>query len=346
MVRSAALFGSIAMALALPGDFDENQIGDCTDPECTKPTKKYEQIMNTQPGYQWNDAGGYCGSFATQRAAMAKGAWISQQQVRDHTVPGGGHDNEILDTNIDLAWKNLKLKFTSFDFMNEPLPQIDGIRSFLKSELSQGNVVVMMIMKNGHQFPVYSGMTEPSGFYDHIVPFVGIMSDRPLSDETFTDDDYIVHYTDHSVYPYYRSMDSLIGTYDGRSNCPSTSGNPQYVCLHPQYGFGWAMQGFQDEKEGLPMSLTVDPWESEPDTREWQSPTQLTGTLHIEGLESGSKYAVYRWDSVESAFDYSNPTSVHRFVASGPKETYTDSQTFISSGTTYYRCILDSDVIV
>jgi len=357
MVRVAALLACAAVTLALPGD-DEiaeeieaflngtAKVGACTTPECQKPHKQYEQIMNTQPGYQWNDAGGYCGSFATQRAAMAKGAWISQQQVRDHTVPGGGNDNEILDTNIDLAWKNLKLKFESFDFHHEPEPQVDGIRRFMKKQLSAGNVVVMMIQKAGHSFPVYSGMTEPSGFYDHVVPFVGVMSDRPLTDEEFSDDDYIVHYTDHSVYPYYRSMKSLIGTYNGRSSCPSTSGDAQYVCLHPKYGFGWALQGFQDEQEGLPVSLTVDPWESEPDTRSHQASTQLTGTLHIEGLIGGQRYAVYRWDSVESAFDYSRPTSVHRFTASGAAETYTDQKTFVSSGTTYYCCVVDSAVIV
>ena len=82
--------------------------------------------MPTQPGYQWGDAGGYCGSFATQRAAMAKGAWISQQQVRDHTSPGapGSHDEEILDTNIARAWKNLKLKYEAFDYRDQPTPQL------------------------------------------------------------------------------------------------------------------------------------------------------------------------------------------------------------------------------
>jgi hypothetical protein len=30
-----------------------------------------------------------------------------------------------------------------------------------------------------------------------VVPFVGVLSDHPLSDEQFYDDDYIVHYTDH-----------------------------------------------------------------------------------------------------------------------------------------------------
>lgn len=356
MVRVAATIAFLAGALAMPGDdeiADEiaaflngtAQTTSCTNPECYKPNKKYEQIMNTQPGYQWNDAGGYCGSFATQRAAMAKGAWISQQQVRDHTQPGGGNDNEILDTNIDLAWTNLKLKYESFDYMHEATPQLDGIRTFLKKQLSAGNVVVMMIQKAGHRFPIY-GMPEPSGFYDHIVPFVGVLSDHSLLDEQFHDDDYIVHYTDHSVYPYYRSMDSLVGEYNGQSSCPSTSGDSQYVCLNPQYGFGWALQGFADSKDGLPLSLTVDPFESEPDTRESQSPTQLTGTLHINDLTAGQNYAVYRWDSVEAAFDYSRPTSVHRFTASGAVQTYSDPQTFSSSGTTYYRCIVDSDLVV
>ena len=76
-----------------------------------------------KPGYQWDDAGGYCGSWAVQRATLAKGAYISQQQVRDHTSPGGGHDNEILSTNIVEALTNLKLSFEGFDFQTTPLPQ-------------------------------------------------------------------------------------------------------------------------------------------------------------------------------------------------------------------------------
>ena len=75
---------------------------------------KYEKILPAQPGYQWDDAGGYCGSWAIQRATMTKGAWISQQQVRDHTSPGGGHDNEILSTNIEEALTNLKIDFEGF----------------------------------------------------------------------------------------------------------------------------------------------------------------------------------------------------------------------------------------
>ena len=51
---------------------------------------------------------------------------------------------------------------------------------------------------------------------------------------------------------------------------------------------------------------------------------------------------MYRWDDVESAFDYTRPASVHRFTASGPSLNYTDTTTIISNGTTYYRCVDDS----
>jgi hypothetical protein len=356
MMRLALLVACLTGAMSMPGDdeiaseieaFLNGSSKACTEPECKKPNKKFEQIQNTMPGYQWGDAGGYCGSFATQRAAMAKGAWISQQQVRDHTTKGapGGHDREILDTNIAKAWTNLKFKFEAFDTKHEATPQLDGIRKFMRKQIGAGHVVVMMIQKAGHRFPIYD-MPPPSGFYDHVVPFVGLLSDHALTDENFYDDDYIVHYTDHSVYPYYRSMKSLVGAYNGQSSCPSTSGDPQYVCLNPTYGYGWALQGFEDEKDGLPASLTVDPSDSEPDTRSGRSPTQLTGTLHIKELKAGQKYTIYRWDSVEAAFDYTKPTSTHQFTASGATETYKDPKTFISSGVTYYRCILDSNVLV
>jgi len=349
LLPSMILMMAVGTAKAMPGDDEiadeiaaylngSSPVGPCTDPECIKPKKKYERIMNTQPGYQWGDAGGYCGSFATQRAAMSKGAWISQQQVRDATVPGGGHDNEILDTNIEQAWQTLKLKYEAFDYRHEATPHIDKVRTFIKKQLVAGHVVVEMIQKAGHTFPIYD-LPPPSGFYDHIVPWTGILSDHPLDDGTFYDDDYVVHYTDHSVYPYYRSMKSLVGAYRLQSSCPSTSGDPQYICLNPTYGYSWAIQGFADAREAQPASLTVDPSESEPDTRRGQPPIPLAGTLHIEGLTSGARYAVYRWDAVETAFDYTKPSAVHYFNATSATETYADPESIASNGTTYYRCV-------
>jgi hypothetical protein len=63
---------------------------------------------------------------------LAAGAYISQQQVRDHTSSGGGHDNEILSTNIKEALTNLKIDFEGFDYVNEPLPQQPAYFKWLK----------------------------------------------------------------------------------------------------------------------------------------------------------------------------------------------------------------------
>jgi len=266
MLRTVAALG-VCNVFALPGDeaaakqiaaFRNGTEISCTRAVCAKPTKKYEQILNTQPGYQWDDAGGYCGSWSIQRAAMAKGAWISQQQVRDHTVPGGGNDNEILATNIDLALSNLKLKAEGFDYKNLPTPQLDSGRKFMKQQLAAGNPLVQMIMLPFARYPVYPNL--PYGTYSHIEPIVGLLSDNPLTDEDFYDDDYIVHYNDASSSPLYRSFSSLPGKMQlGFARCPGNGGGSD-MCLHPEHVFSWAIQGFQDSKEALPVSLTVDPW--------------------------------------------------------------------------------------
>jgi len=345
-MRVAAIALLFSASHALPGDTAHfpSSTESCSDGICTKPTKKYEMILNTKPGQQWNDAGGYCGSWSIQRAAMAKGAWISQQQVRDHTVAGGGNDEEILETNIDLALANLKLKAEAWDYKNMPIPQYDAFRKWIKKQLAAGNPLVMMIMLPLGTYPVYPGL--PYGLYSHIEPFVGVMSDHPLSDDTLYEDDYIVHYNDNGLQTYYRAMSSLLGTFEedqgfNFADCPDATGGSM-MCLHPQYGFGWAVTDLNDARKGLPLSLVVEPSESEPDLRAGESPSELKGTISVQGLEPGEKYAVYRWDSVESAFDYTNPTSVYRFSASQSEQSFTDKKTISSDGTTYYRCIVDA----
>ena len=57
-----------------------------------------------------------------------------------------------------------------------------------------------MIMLNGGHYPVYPHL--PYGLYSHVEPVVGILSDHPLSDENFYDDDVILHYTDVSQLPF------------------------------------------------------------------------------------------------------------------------------------------------
>ena len=178
LIISATLLGT---ALALPRPLlNESEI--CEGGLCNNVGDfPYERILPAQPGFQWDDAGGYCGSWATQRAALTKGAWISQQQVRDHTSPGGGHDNEILSTNIEEAFKNLKISFEGFDYVNTPRPQQSAYAKWIKKHLVDGNAITWMIMWSGQQYPIYN-LKAPAGMYGHVEPVIGIQSSHPLND--------------------------------------------------------------------------------------------------------------------------------------------------------------------
>ena len=277
---------------------------------CEKREAKYERIIPSQPGYQWDDAGGYCGSWASQRAVLAKGAWISQQQFRDHTSDCGGHDEEILSCNIEEAWTNLKLDFEGFDYKNTPLPQTDAYFSWLKKQLVQGYAVAWMIMWSGQSYPIY-GLKAPAGMYGHVEPVIGIQSSHPLTDPTVYDDDYVMHYNDGGTNTVTRRIKSLPCTWEGEGHA-ARCGFYSYGIGNP-YGFGWAMKGFVDgnNASAVEASLQVDPWRSEPDTRSGEKPTALQGTLTVTGLSSKASYSIYRWDSVDEAFTYTDEHLSH-----------------------------------
>jgi len=353
MLRAALAVGALNAALALPGDEDIAEriaafhAGENEAAGKPKPTKKYERIHHTQPGYQWNDAGGYCGSWSIQRAVMGKGAWISQQQVRDHALPGGGNDEEILATNMDDALAKLKLKAEGWDYAGLPTPQVEGYMKFLKKNLVAGHPIVWMIMQLGEKVPITQkpyNLTEVNGLYGHIEPVVGIMSNHPLSDETVYDDDIFVHYTDADKNTYYRTAKSLPSDWSEEHPSPSCS-NALYSggpCINKQRGYGWAIEGFVDEMEGMPLSLALDKWGSEPDTRDGGNAIELAGTLTATGLTAGSEYAIYRFDGVNDAFAYSDDKKIHTFTAADDTFVFQDPKTFSSSSATYYRCVSTS----
>lgn len=325
----------LGSATAMPLYFNESTI--CQGGACDQPNMAYERIQPIQPGYQWNDAGGYCGSWSIQRAVMGKGAYISQQQVRDHTVHGGGggHDNEILSTNILLAYQNLKIATDAFDFDNEALPQQTAYATWLKKQLVAGHPVTWMIQWSGQRYPIYD-LTPPAGMYGHVEPVVGIQSNHPLDDATVYDDDVVVHYTDGGTNSVHRILSTLGGEWSGPGSRADCGG---YSYCMSTYAFGWAVTGFADSAQYVPATLAIQPYLSEPDTRSGEAPEALKGTLTVSELSAGSSYDIYRWDTVDDAFTYSDGFKKTSFQATSDTFVYVDDQSFMSNGTTYYRCV-------
>lgn len=313
----------------------------CATGLCEKPPMKYERIAHSEPGVQWMDAGGYCGSWATQRALLSIGAWVSQQQVRDHTENCGGHDSEILSCNIAEAWTNLKIDFDGFDYKNTPVPQTNAYFQWLKSHLAVGHVVAWMLMWSHQKYPIY-GLKPPEGMYGHVEPVIGIQSNHPLNDTTVYDDDVVVHYNDDGTQAIHRVISTLPCKWAGvgkRANC----GMHSYGLGFP-YGFGWAVKGFVDSSsaDAVKAYLQIKPWKSEPDTRSGYPAEALQGTLTAIGLSTGAAYSVYRWDNVTTAFTYASQYQKACFKATADTYEYVDDQSFQSDSATYYRVIAAS----
>jgi hypothetical protein len=333
------IFALIAPAIsALPLVFNETEI--CALGRCdTSKSMKYERKSTIQPGYQWNDAGGYCGSWATQRAALNQGAWVSQQQVRDHTYNCGGHDTEILSCNIEVAWTNLKFDFNAFDYNNTKQPQTTAFTKWLKKQLLDGYVVAWMIMWSGQAYPIYN-LSPPAGMYGHVEPVIGIQSNHPLSDETVYDDDVILHYTDGGTETVQRVISTLPCKWNGPGD-KADCGDYHYGIGNP-YGFGFSLTGFTGDARhasSTPAVLTVQPFLSEPDTRSGKKPELLRGTLTMASLTKGKSYDIYRWDSVKDSFTYTTSYKKTNFKAAGAEHTYVDDVRIHSNGTTYYRVV-------
>lgn len=334
-------------------DLSDNMNGACDSPLCEQPSRKYTKMLPLQPGVQWMQHGGYCGAWSFQRNALAKGAYISQQQVRDNAKFGGGHDEEILNTNIDSAFQKLHIKHENFQFNVLPSPQSDAYLKFMKKHLIAGNPLIWMIMFDGDSYPDagYSMDNQTNGEYGHIEPVVGIMSNSPFTDETVHDDDVFAYFDDASKNTYYVSPKKIPGTckFGGGKTC-SARCNSGFMgqCVWDQHGYIYAILDLADEHDAVPVSLSISPFASEPYTRGGAKPIDITGTLTASGLKTGSKYDIYRWDGAENAFVYKDANKIETFTATKETHTFEDPKKFLSSSATYYRVVpaSGSDVVV
>jgi hypothetical protein len=310
-----------------------------------QPSRKHQKILPMQPGIQWGQHGGYCGAWSIQRAAMFKGAYISQQQVRDHAEFGGGHDEEILNTNIDGAFKKLHIKAEDFQFNVLPSPQSEEYMKFMKRHLIADNPVIWMVMFDGASYPDagYSMDNQTNGIYGHIEPVVGILSDHELTDDTVYDGDVFAYFDDASKSTHYADRDQVPGQCNfgsWSSTCTAQCDTAYYgQCVWDQHGYIYAIRDFTDDRTAVPVRLSISPYASEPYTRGGETPIDITGTLTISSLTAGSKYDIYRWDSAENAFVYTAANKIETFTATQETHTFKDPNTFLSSSATYYRCV-------
>ena len=154
--------------------------GRCVSPgQCTPPPAKYSKVIaGPQPGQQWNINGGFCGAFSTQHAALAFGAWVSQDLVRKanrnsappHTMHGDSTEGyEVMPTNVADTAKNLKLTYDEWDY-TQPSPQAPAYKAWLKKQLDQKLNQNLM-----SSWDALFGEADKFPFYGECPPFVSFL---------------------------------------------------------------------------------------------------------------------------------------------------------------------------
>jgi len=180
---------------------------------------------------------------------------------------------------------------------------------------------------------------------------VGIMSNNPFTDETVYDDDIFAYFDDASKATYYVGPQKIPGTckFGGGKHCTARC-NSGFMgqCVWDQHGYVYAILDLADEHDSVPASLSISPFASEPYTRGGSKPIDITGTLTASELKIGSKYDIYRWNSAQDAFVYTDANKIETFTATNGTHTFEDPKKFLSNSATYYRVVpaSGSDLVV
>ena len=273
--------------------------------------------IGPSPGMQWNLAGGFCGAFSVQQAALSAGAWISQDLVRKANIAQPGPHNmhgsanaancssdplgcgwEVMPSNVKWTAEHLLLASDEFDY-TQPSPQAAAWKKWAKSHLVQRHAIAFFPMCGGDSHVCYEDSCPNGGHCDHVECMYGIFSNHSLDDLTPYPDDVVLHTSNQDCFPYYRPLRTLEDTTAMEGNCAKAGHhwgeNEAYPCIDSNVTYGLAVTGLQVAGVVGRTSLSTNGLTYEPNVRGEQNATLIHPTVHIDGLEPGKHYTVVRY---------------------------------------------------
>eukprot|EP00927_Polykrikos_kofoidii_P014074 TRINITY_DN16137_c0_g2_i1.p1 TRINITY_DN16137_c0_g2~~TRINITY_DN16137_c0_g2_i1.p1 ORF type:complete len:359 (-),score=51.05 TRINITY_DN16137_c0_g2_i1:98-1174(-) len=352
---------SLALFCLQPGYAEQGRC--CYPGVCVEPEAEFKEVVSIRPRQQWNTAGGFCGSLSIQVMLMTHGSWISEDLVRKGNIGakcfGHGDDTngcEVGPENYAATAEGLHLRYDVWDYADQPQPQAKAFKAWIKSHLVKREPVMWAPMEKGeypHQ-PYGPKSTPGGGAFDHHEPIIGIGSNHDLSDLTVYDDDWLLHFSDQDLMPYYRNFSSLQDDLHMTGNCKNAStrapDREAYPCFYEQVAYGLSIKGLAVDAPTQRVHIDVD-LQEEPNIRSpGTKAAKLHATVTVSDLEAGKSYVLYRYSGINSFpisdFDQGYEHKV-RFKADSEKWTYHDPESFLSSGATYYIAVpADSAVVV
>lgn len=305
------------------GDRLRNCAGDTIlrDPS-TALTRRFNASVDMPARMQWNANHGYCGETSFISAGMVHGQYTSQWIARSSASPGVDQTDPRSQLLLGDPWGTgqndlvaagtMKLNATEFGPHSRSSQQF---LAWVKQNVVAGHVVIIGVYENMSVF----GETGDA-LYDHIVPVVGVGSNKPLTGanaSTFFPTDTIT-FSDNGLFTPNPPSDtpgeqggnppgSALYTYqfsqflNTRKGADRGSNDNYYSLRNTPDNYGAVVTGVVDPTDvTIPVSLTSNSNsegrqnEAEMSTQPAATSIELTVTVAI--ADQSSAYRVYRYD--------------------------------------------------
>ncbi|HEY1428914.1 MAG TPA: hypothetical protein VGF18_05035 [Candidatus Tumulicola sp.] len=309
-------------------------------------------LLDIGPRYQWEHNYGYCGEVSFISAGLYYGQYVSQYDARAAATDAPQYDyrSQLLLGGTDArAARNMHLAMTEWDRRTEKSPH--QFLAWVEQNVLSGYPVAIGIYTNDYRFYGDRNPKAGSSAYDHIVPVLGIDAHGhgrgydPDDKITFSDNGLHGPGPQNSHYTYTYRFGSFIRTRKA-ANGPDV---PWYSLPDRKENFGAAITGVMDnDHETVPVRVVTSANDETPQIAKHSDvrppADKLVLTVTVSGLQSGSRYALYRYDSLsaipDGAFNaYAGAASkVWNFTA-GSSGTYVVTEHIMTDDVAAYRAV-------
>lgn len=304
------------------GDRLRHCAGDTILSDASGMTRKYNASVDLPARMQWNANHGYCGETSFISAGMLHGQYTSQWTARSVASPGIGQTSAQSQLLLGDPWGTgqndlvaagvMKLDATEFGPHGQTSQQF---LAWVKQHVAAGHVVIIGIYEN---MSVFGGTGDL--LYDHIVPVVGIGSDRPLTGtnaSTFYPTDTIT-FSDNGLFTpnppsstpgeqggnpsgsarYTYQFNQFLNT---RKGADRASNNNYYSLRNTPNNYGAVVTGIIDPGNvTIPVRLTSNAngegRQDEESMSTQPAPTDIELTATVSIPDQNIAYRVYRYD--------------------------------------------------
>jgi hypothetical protein len=320
------------------------------------PKDTYSVSNDIPPRLQWNASYGYCGEVSFISAGLYYGQYISQYDARAIASDNGPQDKSssqlLIGVNDTYAATQMHLTYTEWNTSAET--STNQFLAWVAGEVVAGHPVAIGIYTNEYLF---YGKTNPNAGdpdYDHIVPVTGVASNSPLTNPATYYSTDIITFNDNGLwtgtpsgqpqYVFSYPFESFEAT---RRQANSKTGNV-YSVSSDGSNYGIAITGVIDQdRETVPVSVATNLNYEKPAIKNRSnarpSPEPLTLTVTVSGLQPGTSYNLYRYNSMASvpntAFNANAPQAYEHWAISATSSSYTMTENIESSDEAIYRAV-------